>query len=146
MSHSPCAEIPLCVADPLCRCFPSLLLFSLCTLRSLPLSLWAASILVIFINGVFFLYNRRNTGGSDKDLQCFLYQPFSPTWYRKLLSQHRLVVSWNLRGTFTVLPYRKLHFQNRSEASCSSSKTDKPIHAQSWLQSFLLLLFVNNGC
>lgn len=91
MSHPPCAEIPLCAADPLCRCFLSLLLlFSFSTLGSIQLSLWPANILVIFFFCLFF-----------KGTQVFLFQSFpnlysqtwlvrqafSPNWYRKLLSQ-----------------------------------------------------------
>lgn len=61
MSHPPCAEVPLCVADPLCRCFLSLLLL----FPQHPGGLFHPAcghittvILAIFINSVFLKERR----------------------------------------------------------------------------------------
>lgn len=83
MSHLQSAEIPPCAADPLCRCFLSVLLFSVNTLTYLPLSLWAANMLLIYLSLLKRKCYKRNAGGSDNEFHCFLYHPF---WDRKSLA------------------------------------------------------------
>ena len=62
---------------------------------------------------LFLFFLRKNTGGSDKQFQCSLNLPSSPTLYGKLQSLLRLVVSWHFRGTFTVLSCRKFNYTYR---------------------------------
>lgn len=148
MSHPASGNSTLC-------CWPSLQMFPLsvvvfpsahrgpwlsaCGSRAKRSSLWTG-----------FCWRERRWLGRQKKKKngtTFLYQPFSPTWRRKLPSSHWLVASWVWRGTFTRSAWRKLHLKkkkSRNEVSRPDSPVPPPLLVSSsdrnhWLFSVLHL-------